>query len=165
MRAFALYSFSDGFVRLNVRGREGRGGVAPGDYDRACAEVSELVRGLTDDRGGPVVEEVLRLRRAPDHGPNDHPADLVVRWAGHARDRFVHPRYGALGPVPVRRTGGHVADGFLCAAGDGVPAGIRLRPGEPLDVAPTVLALMGQSSSSPLPGRALLRPAARPAAA
>jgi predicted AlkP superfamily phosphohydrolase/phosphomutase len=157
MRAFVLYSNSDGFIRLNVRGREAHGRIAPADYDRACGDVTDLVSALTDPTGRSVVEEIFRTRKTPRCGPNDHPADLVVRWAAHARDCFTHPRWGVLGPVPVHRAGAHTGDGFLCAAGPGIPSAIALRPGTPLDVAPTVLELMGAASS--LPGRTLVRSA------
>ena len=40
MRAFALPSFSEGYVRINVKGRDAAGIVEPADYDRVYDEIS-----------------------------------------------------------------------------------------------------------------------------
>ena len=39
MRAFALPSFSEGYIRINLQGREPQGIVAPADYDALCDEL------------------------------------------------------------------------------------------------------------------------------
>ena len=56
MRAFALPSFYDGRVRINLRGRERDGMVEPADYGRTCDEIEALVGACRDPRTGePVV--------------------------------------------------------------------------------------------------------------
>jgi predicted AlkP superfamily phosphohydrolase/phosphomutase len=46
MEAFALPSFSEGYVRLNVRGRERDGIVDPADFGRTADEVEAEPRGI-----------------------------------------------------------------------------------------------------------------------
>ena len=66
MRAFALPTYSDGFVRVNVLGREAHGLVAASDYEAVCDELTRALHDLVDARSGaPIVKEVVRTRRPP----------------------------------------------------------------------------------------------------
>jgi hypothetical protein len=154
MPAFALPSFSDGQVRLNLVGREGRGVVSPGDYSKVCRQVEDALRECTDARtGAPVVDDVLRLR---DHDPwsaEGPEADLEVRWR-HPVDAVDHPSLGTFGPYPFRRTGSHRPGGFALVAGPGVsPADLGTH--DALAVTATLAALTGAGVSgleaAPLP--------------
>lgn len=148
MQAFALPSFSEGFVRLNVRGREERGVVAPEEYDAVCAAITADLQQLTDARTGkPAVKRVVRTRLGA-HGPaavgqRPSDADLIVIWEGHPIDVVDHPKAGRIGPVPFKRSGSHVHRGFLMAAGPGVAAGARVPESHALNIPPTILALLG----------------------
>jgi predicted AlkP superfamily phosphohydrolase/phosphomutase len=159
MRAFALPSFSEGYVRLNVRGREAAGIVDPEDYDTVCADVSAEIMRLTDARTGkPAVKRVVRTRLGPD-GPavdGDRPsdADLIVIWDGVPIDVVDHPTAGRIGPVPFKRSGSHVHRGFLLAAGPGVAPGARAE-GHALDIPPTILTLLGAPIPAHFDGRPL----------
>ncbi len=139
---FALPTFDDALLRINLAGRESRGMVPQTDYARACADATAFVRELVDGRTGqPAVAEVIPLRASDPfdrRGPN---ADLLVRWQG-APDALLHPTLGAVGPVPHARTGGHSANGFAFVAGPGIDPGDRgVRPAA--DLTPTLVALMG----------------------
>jgi predicted AlkP superfamily phosphohydrolase/phosphomutase len=149
MRAFALPSFSDGHVRVNVRGRERDGVVAPDDFRAACDEVIDLVAACRDPRSGePVLADAVRLRDDPqDPGP---PADVVLMWAG-TPDAFEHPTLRTIGPFPYCRTGEHSPTGFSFIAGPGIERGdLGRRPAD--DLAPTILALLGRSPDRELAG-------------
>lgn len=118
-RSFALPSFSDLHVRVNLGGRE-RGGVVPaGGYERELGRVEQLLSDCRNARTGrPVVADVLRTRRpGADEGPDGErpPADLVV-LAAEPVDVLEHPRLGRIGPVPFLRTGEHRARGWLAVA-------------------------------------------------
>jgi predicted AlkP superfamily phosphohydrolase/phosphomutase len=148
MKAFALPSFSEGYVRLNVRGRELSGIVDPADYDKACGEVSADIMRLTDARTGkPAVKRVVRTRVGPDgpavQGERPSDADLIVVWDGVPIDVVDHPTAGRIGPIPFKRSGSHVHRGFLMAAGPGVASGRRLPEAHALDIPATILALLG----------------------
>lgn len=158
MRAFALPTFSDGHVRINVRGRERDGVVDPAEYAAACDEVVDLVRACRDPRTGEsVLADAIRTRDQPD---DDGPAaDLVLLWDGCA-DAFEHPHVGTIGPVPYCRTGEHSSNGFAFAAGPDIQPGDAGHRSA-FDLTPTLLALLGHDPGEGLAGRPL--PTAVPA--
>ena len=155
MRFFALPSFYDGRVRINLAGREREGTILAGDYDAVCDEIESLARECRDvQTGEAVVDHVERCRgRDPlKLGPTE--SDLVIVWRGAALG-FDHPTLGRIGPLPYRRTGGHTGPyGVAYLAGDGIAAGdygVR----SSFDVVPTVTELLGESPSREMSGRSL----------
>jgi len=154
MKAFALPTFSDGRVRINVKGRDAHGIVEPSAYDTVCAEITELILDLKDGRSGaPLAEEVVRTRDAWNDPEDERPdADLVVLWAQRPTDTADSSSYGRIGPVPHRRAGGHTPNGFFAAAGPGIQPG-PLADGELIDLAPTILELLGVPIPDHLEGR------------
>src|SRR5438046_10729023 len=85
MRYFALPSFYDGRIRINLTGRERDGTVPVADYAAVCDEIEELVRACRDVRTGEtVVDHVERCagRDPLSFGPTE--SDLVVVWVGAA---------------------------------------------------------------------------------
>jgi hypothetical protein len=145
MKAFALPSFGDGLVRINVKGREPNGLVDPNDYHTVCDEVSEILFGLRDARNGvPMVFDIIRTRKDPltdDDRLSD--ADLVVAWQDDfCTDVAESPRFGRLGPYPHYRAGSHRHRGFICASGPGIQPGSAVEGGHVMDLAPTILQLL-----------------------
>jgi predicted AlkP superfamily phosphohydrolase/phosphomutase len=142
MDAFALPSFYDGRIRINLRGRERRGRVTRAAYDPICDEIVGLLEDCRDPITDlPVIRDVDRKGVAESLGPSE--ADMVVLWQG-APLGFTHPRLGQIGPLPYRRTGGHTGKtGIAYFQGPGI------RPGQygnrsAFDVLPTVLDLLGE---------------------
>ncbi|MBV8950230.1 MAG: hypothetical protein JOZ99_05095, partial [Actinobacteria bacterium] len=159
MPAFVLPSFGDGYVRVNLVGRERDGIVAPGDYARVLSEVERTVRAVHNPRTGrPVVYDIERVDDDPFEV--DRYADLIIRWA-EPIDAFEHPEVGTIGPFPLHRTGTHSDGGFLWMTGEGIAPGDR-GEGSVLDLPPTVLALLGRRPPQPLSGRALVTPSGEP---
>lgn len=170
-RAFCLVADVQGYVRLNLRGREAEGIVAPGDeYDRLGAEIAAGLSTFVDGASGmPVVHEVVRADRLYQTGARrDLLPDLIVQWARTPRapERSVRsPRYGAIAlPLPGKnadgRSGNHRPHGFLLAAGPGVGAG-PLGEAHIMDLAPTVYALFGLAPPEEMQGRVLVLGAER----
>jgi predicted AlkP superfamily phosphohydrolase/phosphomutase len=150
MKAFALPTFSDGMVRLNVRGRERDGVVAPDDVDAVLDKLeAELLRCDNPRTGAPAVSELVRCRPGD---PSTY-ADLVVRWAGPT-DALLHPDLGLIGPFPLHRTGTHSPNGFALITGPGVPIA-DLGQRSVLDLPPTILELLGRHGRPELPGQSL----------
>jgi len=158
MKAFALPTYGDGYVRINLKGREGQGTVSPADYDALCDEITEMLEALRNPRNGePVVKEVVRTRRDRRAcGPHEPDADLVVVWRQPPADMVSSPTLGVLGPLPFRETGGHRPEGFLIAAGPGIAENASFGSGDVVDLAPTVLSRMGSRVPDYMDGRALL---------
>lgn len=158
MKAFALPSFSEGYVRINLQGRDPSGRVAPGDYDAVCEELTRELQRLVNPRTGkPVVKKVVRTRASvTDEHPDLPDADLVVLWDEEPADVVDHPVYDRIGPLPYRRTGSHRERGFWLLNGPGVEPGSQLPTGHAADLGPTILSLMGAPAQPGLDGRALL---------
>jgi predicted AlkP superfamily phosphohydrolase/phosphomutase len=153
---FALPTYSDGHIRINLEGRE-RDGVVPRDrYDRTCEELATLLRGLTNATNGrPAVEDVVFVKRDDPMDPAGPTADVVVIWSEPA---YVvsHPQHGRIGPLPFRRTGEHSSNGFVVMSGPDLPAGGDLGLRSAHDVAPTLLDLLGEPAPEGIAGRPLL---------
>jgi predicted AlkP superfamily phosphohydrolase/phosphomutase len=82
---------------------------------------------------------------------------LRVFWSGKP-DAFEHPRLGIIGPYPYLRTGAHRPEGFAVVTGPGIAPGDE---GEidMLDLAPTILELLGRRAPSWVEGTPITIPA------
>ena len=95
-RVFALPSWSTGYLRVNLVGREAMGIVNPDDYEPLLEEVAELLRGVEVAPGRPLVARVHHMRREfPGRSAHELP-DLAVEWAeDRPVDRASHPSLGS----------------------------------------------------------------------
>jgi predicted AlkP superfamily phosphohydrolase/phosphomutase len=155
MPAFALPSYYDGRIRLNVVGREKRGLVSAAEYGNFCRQISELIsecRNLL--KGTRVASEIYWPKQNPNEvGPSE--ADIYIVWEG-APLGFSHPKFGCIGPMPYRRTGGHTGHrGFLTVIGSELAAGTHGFASS-FDVVPTIIDLLGEPRPSRISGRSLL---------
>ncbi|MGJ3246031.1 MAG: alkaline phosphatase family protein [Elainellaceae cyanobacterium] len=158
MQAFALPSFSDGLIRINLKGREAQGIVDPENYDALCDTLIRHLYDLRDSRTQePAVRDIIRTRSSPmDANPKYPDADLIVLWSDRPMDVVDSPEFGRIGPVPYRRSGGHQNGGFLMARGPGIAPHSTLPHGHVIDLAPTILNLMGAPIPDYLDGTPLL---------
>ncbi|HEY7611192.1 MAG TPA: alkaline phosphatase family protein [Alphaproteobacteria bacterium] len=155
MRAFALPSYYDGRIRINLAGREAKGRVPRWAYGFALNAMERLVRGCRDIRTGePVVASVVRTARDNPHALDATDADLHVIWRGSPLG-FVHERLGRIGPVPYQRPGGHTGGyGTAFVTGSGLaPGDYGLRSS--FDVVPTVVDLLGEAKPAWMSGKSL----------
>ena len=150
MPAFALPSYDDGHIRINLQGREAQGMVAADDYAKVCSQVTRFLLSVRNGRNGkPLVREVVRTRAdAADSDSRLPAADLIVRWDAGTADVIDSPDAGRIGPFPYYRTGGHRSEGFMLANGPEIRAKQPTQGGEAVDLAPTILKLLG----APMPG-------------
>jgi hypothetical protein len=157
MGAFALPSYYDGRIRVNLAGRESQGTVDPRQYRRTLQDAENAVRACVNPATGESVVDFVEYPALDDpFAVPPSQADLIVVWKGGPM-AFVHPTLGRIGPVPYRRTGGHTGRygmAFLhadrCVAGD---RGVR----NAFDVVPTLLDLMGQPRPPTMSGTSLLQ--------
>ncbi len=163
--AFSAIADLQGYVRINLKGRERDGIVDPASYDELCQELAEGLSTFVDaDSGEPVVERVVRSDQLyPEAERSDRLPDLLVLWSsspacGHRAVRS--PRYGEIAwPTPGRnpdgRSGNHRDEGFLIARGPRFTPGATIEGGDILDLAPTVSALLNLPARPEWVGRPL----------
>jgi predicted AlkP superfamily phosphohydrolase/phosphomutase len=156
MPAFALPSFYDGRIRINLEGRERDGRVPLSGYEAACDTLEDILRACRDSATGePVVEDIERCGGSDPRMLGPSAADLVVVWRGAAAG-LDHPVLGRVGPLPFRRPGGHTGRyGMAYVSAPGITAGdygVR----SSFDVVPTIVGLAGETPPPHLSGRSLL---------
>jgi predicted AlkP superfamily phosphohydrolase/phosphomutase len=135
-------------VRLNLVGREAQGIVTDSQRDEVLADVAARATALRLPSGEPAFPAV---HRADDVYPGDAPGgpDLVMEISPglHIRSRNTSGRGGFVGRVTEAGTyfpsGVHVRNGIVVAAGTGIAAGGEVDESDILQVAPSVLAVMG----------------------
>jgi len=156
MPAFALPSFLDGRIRINLRGRERDGIVELSRYEETCRTLETLLGECRDPRTGkPAVDRIERASTANPLAVASSESDLLVVWRDVAA-AIEHPELGLIGPVPLRRTGGHTRHGIAYLAAPGLEPGERgVRPS--FDIVPTIVQLLGAEPTARLAaGRSLL---------
>ena len=153
--AFALPSFADGHIRINLVGREAQGVVPLEAYEAEVASVMSCLQACRDVRTGrPAVDDIIWLREGDPLDPEGPAADLMVIWRD-GPDAIEHPDLGVIGPIPSLRTGYHSPNGFAVLAGADIPAGdLGVRPVE--DLTSTIVALAGGDPSHIGIGRPLV---------
>jgi hypothetical protein len=153
MRAFALPSFYDGRIRINLRGREAQGLVEPSEYEaerQACIDMLHACRDPVT--GQPAVERVEK-RAGDPMTAKESEADLIVIWTMAPPLGLAHDELGVMGPLPYRRTGGHTGGpGFVYFHGPGIAAG-DFGTRSAFDVVPSVLGLLEAGRGERLSGR------------
>jgi predicted AlkP superfamily phosphohydrolase/phosphomutase len=157
-RAVALPGEHNGYIRLNVRGRERDGIVASEAVDELLAELAEGLMSFRDEDGGAAIAAVER----PDVGEGEaaaHLPDLVVRWSDRPSSGVHALRSERFGEVRRRgKTGlsGHHREEAWAVV---LPGASSLRPidGYPriVDVAATVCELLDGDTAG-LAGQPLL---------
>ena len=166
-RAFQVFGDLEGYIRVNLRGRESAGIVEPGrEYEELCERLADGLRTFVDeDTGEPVVGRIGRRETLyPTGSRSALLPDMIVRWSPTpAADHrmIVSRRYGSIpwptpGRHPQGRSGNHLGKGFLIAAGDAVPVGSTMDHAHILDIAPTVYGLLGLRAPDEMRGRSLL---------
>lgn len=158
-RAFCVPNDYSGAIRINLEGREPRGTVkAGGEYQRVCDDISQALLELKHLKTGrPVVKEVVQTHRTYEGGNLETLPDLLVLWANESPVTDVaSPRVGEImQESPERRTGAHRPWGFFAAAGPQIRSNVNLKNIHLLDLAPTILSLLGVTPSAYYKGRVI----------
>jgi predicted AlkP superfamily phosphohydrolase/phosphomutase len=165
-QAFTLRADLNGYIRLNLRGREPRGIVPPEEAEGLTARITQGLSSFRDAATGePLIEEICRSTDVfPGGERSDRLPDLIVRWSassGAQHEAIVSASLGRIlrstpGRIPNGRSGNHAPSGFVIARGPGIAPGARLEAGaDILDLAPTALARLGVSTDVTLAGKVL----------
>jgi predicted AlkP superfamily phosphohydrolase/phosphomutase len=162
--AFCIPADKEGYIRVNLRGRESAGIVDPNDYNQLYETIKDGLRTFVDaDTGQRIVENVGRSDQIFKQGRrlNNLP-DFIVQWASSpaANHRLVvSSRYGSIplatpGRHPTGRSGNHRPEGFLVAVGDRFQPNSRIEGAHILDLAPAVCTLLNAPKPVEMGGNA-----------
>jgi len=135
------YSLDPGRIYINLRGREGKGSVSPGqEYESLRDEIAEAALKLTDPESGQRVFQAAHKRKDLYHGPCFNAApDLVLQPVDgfDPKGAIYKPTLTHKGKVLV---GMHTFDdAFLYVRGHEIKHGTW----SILDATPTILQLLG----------------------
>jgi predicted AlkP superfamily phosphohydrolase/phosphomutase len=148
-RAFLIENANEGYIRINLQGREPQGIVAPGaEYDALCEELYQTIKGMTNPANGKPA--ALTVHKTADlyQGPcRSHMPDIIVNWDDDAQisTQLLTEHYGvARSPEPgyglaPYYTGNHRPNAFSVAVGSGIAPGAVLHGASIMDLAPTLL--------------------------
>lgn len=155
-RAYCLGEF--GMLRINLAGRERQGVVPPEEYGPLRSEIVARLKALVDPvTGRPVNGDVYTRDEVFQGRRSDWMPDIAyIPWA---------QRYLALNPTTflsyrvvvddIGVSGFHRRDGIFLAKGPGIRKGTVVEGARIVDVAPTVLYLMGDQVPDDMDGRVL----------
>ncbi|MBW2173061.1 MAG: alkaline phosphatase family protein [Deltaproteobacteria bacterium] len=163
-KAYSLGSY--GNIYINLRDREPGGVVSEGEeYEMLRDAISSRLMKLTDPvTGQGVVKKVFRREEIYNGSCVFQAADLLVQWddAGyHSVQRFgkqedtVFTDQLHLHLTNMRFTGHHRMEGTFASVGKGVKQDSVIEGARIIDVAPTVLYLLGLPIPSDMDGRVL----------
>jgi len=148
-----------GQIHVNLKGRAPAGIVEPGaEYEAVRQRVSEALHGLRHPTTGqPLVERVIPSEQVA-HGPYaQRGPDLHVVMDGYRTIAF--PLFATDSRIVTRQirgdSGCHRQHGVFVAWGAGVQPGPAVEGARILDLAPTILHLMGLPVPDDMDGRVL----------
>lgn len=160
-KVFCIPNSNEGYFRVNLTGREPRGIVAPGgEYQDVLGTLREELTHLRTPANVQAAERVALMDdvfTGPRRG--DLP-DAVISWNGQARvlDELHSPRAGNVKgksgyEISPFYTGNHRAAAFVLANGC-PPSADGADKRHILDIAPTILSLLGVEPPAHFEGRA-----------
>ncbi len=160
-RAFAHPADNQGYVHLNLKGREREGIVGAGEVEELVELIGTGLADFRDPDGEPAVAAVDRVAERWQGAAADRLPDLVVRWrptSSVAIDALHSPRFGTVRRQGYGsgRTGNHTdGDAWAILAPGSASARDPGRPARISDIAATVAALC-EVEGAGLSGEALL---------
>lgn len=159
-RRTQAYSLGNvGQIFLNVCGREPLGSVEPEDYDPVREDIVSRLADLRDPETGDRVVEQIFPREEVYHGANlDRAPDILflprnLEYFGFGEYEFGSNRI--IEPVVRGISGTHRMNGILLMAGDPVSVDQEIRGANIVDLAPTILHLMGIAVPREMDGQVL----------
>lgn len=148
-----------GQIYLNMKGREPEGMVSPSDYDKTLDELTEKLLAITDEQGNSFDSKAFKRKDIHRGEYARFGPDLFIYFDNCHWNISEHIGYDSLysydtplGPDDA----GHGPYGFFSIYGPGIPK-LGEISADLLDIAPTVLQLMGIRIPSDMEGKALIQ--------
>lgn len=139
-KAFAV---SSGNIRINLKGRESKGCVSIEDYEKTRNDLIDVLKILKDPLSKELVCKKIFKKEKVYKGPylEDAP-DIIVLF----NDKYKHhliPENRNEVFLNLENDGNHAMEGILIANGMDIKKGIKLNKAKIIDIAPTILYLLG----------------------
>jgi len=162
---FTLPMDYNGYIRLNIKGREKEGCIDPKDVDRVIAELDEALRSFRDvETGQPVIRGVMRVEELVPADAPRRPTlpDLIALWtcphptsrsSGVVSEKYGEVRWPKGQKLISGRSGNHTPHGWFIAAGPGIEPGEVDQTHDTADLIPTVFAWLGAARPDHFAGR------------
>ncbi len=165
-RVFNLLADLQGYIRINLKGREKNGIVQEGeDYDNLCSHLIEGLKTFKDsETGEPVIESIKSKDTIFKKGnAYDHLPDLLVKWnnkpvSGYRNifsQQFGEIKFTMPGKNHDGRSGNHRPEGFLLASGKNIKTDLTFEKKHIIDLAPTILHLLDQTIPEDFEGKVI----------
>ena len=164
-RAFLIENANEGYIRINLKGREPQGIVEPGkEYEELCEDLYQTVKNAINPANGKLAAHTVYKTDDIYDGPcRGHMPDVIVNWNDDAKvtTELLTEKYGlarsaqpgyALTPY---YTGNHRPTAFAVAVGPDIARGNILDGTSILDLAPTILSHFGITPPDYMGGQAL----------
>lgn len=136
-----------GGVRINLKGREPLGKVAPGpEFDEVCDDLIEDLETLVNaESGRKLVKEVLKTAEVYSGPHIEYLPDLLIEWDRSAPIREIQsPKIHTIqGEYSGCRTGDHKPEGKLFAIGPDGGATRLASEISVMDIGPTIATVLG----------------------
>jgi predicted AlkP superfamily phosphohydrolase/phosphomutase len=172
-KAFSI-STQHGYIYLHRRDRFPKGTVAPGAEAEALCDqlIADLERFTDPETGEPVVARVVRTRDIYPGPAMESLPDLIVLWRpgyiaraegkerphGNSPGDFIDQdlRTGDIERlISVEQSGSHTPEGILIAHGPGLARPGEISGANIIDLAPTLLHLLGEPVPQDMGGHVL----------
>lgn len=146
-----------GQIYLNIAGREPEGIVTEDNYQQVRQQVIDALQDLRDDSGRGLVSRIV-LREDTYHGPYaSNGPDIHLVLDDYRVIAF--PLFATDGKIVTQQirgdSGCHRREGIFIASGSGIASGGRLPEANIMDLAPTILHLLGESVPRSMDGQVL----------
>jgi predicted AlkP superfamily phosphohydrolase/phosphomutase len=168
MPVISLVCDYDGYLQINLKGRELHGIVKPGEEYNAWIKIfDDGLKSFVDaDSGEPIVKAILRREDLGIHGGCvELFPDMIIQWqeASASKHRMlISPKYGKIPwPTPAHnpegRSGNHRKNGFMLALGERFCPNSDPVTLEIVDLAPTIMDLLGLSKLPEMEGEVIFK--------
>ena len=165
--AFSIGNF--GQIYINTKGARPQGIVEPGaEYEAVRNKIIQQALALRDpessdaaspDAASPdaVIHAAYKREELYHGGRLNHAPDIILHTNRSKYVSFGHADFGSnkLIEPSIGQTGHHTMEGIVILRGADIPAGTRIEGANIIDIAPTVLALMGLDVPGEMDGKVL----------
>jgi predicted AlkP superfamily phosphohydrolase/phosphomutase len=128
------------------------------EYEAVRNKIIQQALALRDPGSGEAVIHAAYKREELYHGGRlNHAPDIILHTNRSKYVSFGHADFGSnkLIEPSIGQTGHHTMEGIVILRGADIPAGTRIEGANIIDIAPTVLALMGLDVPGEMDGKVL----------